>query len=111
MKRKWSRSANGDVQSHEGEIWSVAVSTDGRFVASGGKDSNIRVYDQRMKYAEVHVFKGHRGAISCLAFQTGTHALISGSYDRCLKYWDLNEMGYVETMFGHQVTFLCVDFF
>lgn len=103
LKRKWNRKADGEVQSHEGEILSIAASTDGRFIVSGGKDAKIRVYDQRMKYTEVHVFTGHRGSVSSLAFQAGTHALISGSYDRCLKYWDLNEMAYIETMFGHQV--------
>jgi ribosomal RNA-processing protein 9 len=103
LKRKWSRTEDVDKQCHEGEVLSVAVSSDGRYVVGGGKDSWIRVYDKRSKYAEVHVFKNHKESISGLVFQTDTYALFSSSQDRCIKYWDLNEMGYIETLFGHQV--------
>ena len=104
LKRKWSHRTD-DYQCHEGEILSVAVSSDGRYVVGGGKDNSIRVYDKRSRFAEVHIFKHHKGAITGLAFQTDSYALFSTSNDRCIKYWDLNEMGYIETLFGHQVSF------
>ena len=55
--------------------------------------------------------QGHRDAVTCLSFRRDSYSLFSGSLDRCLKHWDLNEMGYLETMFGHQVIAEATDFF
>lgn len=105
LKQRWNRktSASGQ-QSHHGEILAVAVTHDGRYVASGGRDNIIRVFDSRMQYAQVQELKGHRDAVTSLSFRMDSYTLFSGSLDRCLKHWDLNDMAYVETMFGHQVS-------
>ena len=82
-------------------IYSLAASSDGRYVAMAGKDQFVHVWDEK-EAAIVHSFKGHRDTVSCLTFQKGTHILFSGSHDRTIKIWDLDEMCYVETLFGHQ---------
>lgn len=45
---------------------------------------------------------GHKDAVTCLAFRDGTHELYSGSLDRSIKLWSLDDMAYVDTLFGHQ---------
>lgn len=82
-------------------IHALAVSSDGRYAAMGGKDQYVHVWDDKERKI-VQSFKGHRGLVSCLAFQKGTHELFSGSHDRTIKIWNLDEMCYVETLFGHQ---------
>ena len=47
-------------------------------------------------------YPGHRDTISGLAFREGTHELYSGSLDRGIKLWSLDDMAYVDTLFGHQ---------
>ena len=47
-------------------------------------------------------FPGHQDAVTCLAFREGTHELYSGSLDRGIKLWSLDDMAYVDTLFGHQ---------
>lgn len=101
LKSRWDK--NDNLRSSESEILAVAISWDSRYIVSGGRDSILRVYDSRSKYSEVHQLKGHRDAVTSLAFKYDTYTLFSGSLDRCLKHWDLNEMAYIETMFGHQV--------
>lgn len=111
IRPRWSRKTHGEKQSSDGELLSTAVTTDGRYVVSGGRDMMIKVYDSRIN-AEVKSFLGHRDAVTSLAFRRDTYSLFSGSLDRCLKHWDLNEMGYIETMFGHQVSpFYTYSFF
>ncbi len=56
---------------HTSEILALAVSWDGRYLASGGRDKLLRVWDARTG-ARVEAFKGHRDAISCLAFRRNT---------------------------------------
>lgn len=104
LKRRWNRRLDGDQQSHHGEILAVAVSHDGKYVASGGRDRLIRIHDGRVANSEIKTFSAHRDAISGLCFQSNSYALFSASFDRCVKYFDLNNMAYVETVFGHQVS-------
>ena len=107
LKNRWSNAES--TQSHEGELLAVAAASgDAKYVACGGRDNKIRIYDIRQK-AEVKVFQGHRGAITSLVFRKGTNILFSGSEDRCIKQWDLNEMGYLDTLFGHQEPISALD--
>jgi ribosomal RNA-processing protein 9 len=123
LRQKWRRSTHGDHQASEGEILAVAVSTDGKYVASGGRDSLVRIFDVRTN-SEIKSLPGHRDAVTSLAFRRDSPSLFSGSLDRfltlisyhshialvplrrCIKHWDMNEMGYLETLFGHQVSLL-----
>ena len=47
-------------------------------------------------------FTQHRDAVLSVSFRHGTHQLFSASKDRTIKVWMLDEMAYVETLFGHQ---------
>eukprot|EP01038_Epipyxis_sp_PR26KG_P009286 gene9286-12513_t len=105
----WSRSSDSSNQSHEGEILSIAISTDSSFLVGSGRDKSIHIYDTRQKNSEVHVLTGHRDAVTSVCFQRDSTSLFSGSLDRCIKYWDLREMGYLETLFGHQDGVLAMD--
>ncbi|EWM26654.1 u3 small nucleolar rna-interacting protein 2 [Nannochloropsis gaditana] len=103
-------------QSHEKEVLALAVSSDGRYLAAGGRDKEIRIWDLRgrghregLVLKPVKTFAGHRDAVSALAFRADAHALYSGSFDRCLKHWNLDGMMYVETLFGHQAEINGID--
>lgn len=88
-------------QGHTGPILCVAASQDGKFVATGGQDTRIVVWDAGLLKA-LKVFKFHRGAVTGLTFRRGTNQLYSCSTDRSVKLWSLDELAYVETLFGHQ---------
>ncbi|OQR96109.1 U3 small nucleolar RNA-interacting protein [Achlya hypogyna] len=120
---KWSLSADGITKArmelpkadetkkladHKKTVLAVAVSSDGKFVASGGVDKLLHVWDAETS-AHLESFSGHRDAISCLAFRKKSHMLFSGSFDRTVKHWNLTEMGYVETLFGHQNEITGID--
>lgn len=88
------------------EILSVAI-LDSNMYAAAGRSNEIHLYDVRAKEAEVHLFKGHKDAVTSLCCHGD--ALYSASLDRCIKKWDLKSMSYMETMFGHQGGILHMD--
>lgn len=47
--------------------------------------------------------------VSALVFRKDTHTLYSASMDRCVKVWDLDDMAYVESLFGHQSGITSID--
>jgi ribosomal RNA-processing protein 9 len=89
-------------------VLSVAVSSDGTFLASAGVDRAISIWDTR-SLTIVRRFQGHKGAISCLQFRQGSHDLYSGSFDRTVKLWNLDEMTFVDTLYGHQSEITSLD--
>lgn len=95
-------------QSSRGALLAAAVSHDGRYLAVGGGDKKVHVYDGRTGEA-IRSFPGHKDAVTCLAFREGTHELYSGSLDRSVKIWSLGDLAYVDTLFGHQAEVLALD--
>ncbi|GKY99956.1 hypothetical protein MPSEU_000949200 [Mayamaea pseudoterrestris] len=95
----------------QGQVLAVACSDDGRYAAVGRRNATVQIFDIRAKaqYNLVHTFDGHKGAVTCLAFQSGTNDLFSGSDDRCIRHYTLNEMMYLETLYGHQFGVAAID--
>lgn len=46
-------------------------------------------------------FQGHRDGLTALAFGGRKNELFTAAKDRTVKVWNLDEMAYVETLFGH----------
>lgn len=86
---------------HTAEIYCVAASADGKFVATGGKDRKLVVWDAAT-LKPLRAFAQHRDAVTSLSFRRGTNQLFTASRDRTVKVWSLDELAYVETLYGHQ---------
>lgn len=103
-----AKGPEGQATKHSKQVSSLAVSTDGRYLASGGLDRHVHLWDTRTR-EHIQAFPGHRGPVSCLTFRQGTSELFSGSFDRSIKIWNVEDRAYVNTLFGHQSEVLTVD--
>ncbi|KAK6357521.1 pre-rRNA processing protein [Orbilia javanica] len=103
-----NRKTDATYQGHIDTILCVAASSDGKYVATGGKDSRIVIWDAE-SLKPLKVFKHHRDSVNGLVFRRGTNQLYSCSSDRTIKLWSLDELTYVETLFGHQDEVVGID--
>ncbi|KAL8643830.1 MAG: hypothetical protein Q9226_008095 [Calogaya cf. arnoldii] len=92
---------NPKYQHHTASILTVAASSDGKYVATGGADKRLIIWSAD-DLKPLRIFTQHRDAVTSLAFRRGTNQLYSSSKDRTIKTWSLDELGYMETLFGHQ---------
>jgi len=116
---KWSRQEQEKnqktVHRADGEVLAAACSDDGRYLAVGMRDATTRIFDIRVSKAGkglrgmVTSFKGHKGPVTCLAFRDQSLQLFSGSDDRCIRHYNLEEMAYIETLYGHQAGITGID--
>ncbi|KAJ2087625.1 pre-rRNA processing protein [Coemansia sp. RSA 1813] len=93
---------------HCDHILAVAVSSDGKYVATGGRDRRIHVWSVGGD-EHLGVFHQHKDAVTGLVFRRGINQLYSCSADRMVKLWNIDEMGYMDTLFGHQDGAVAID--
>ena len=109
----WKKGVMSESRSR-GEVLSLACSDDGRYVVVGRRDATVSVFDIRQSSTNagpslVSAFKGHKGPVTCLTFRTQSNQLFSGSTDRCIRHYNLDEMAYMETLYGHQAGVSAID--
>ena len=79
---------------HTQEVCGLKWSPDGQFLASGGNDNCLMIWDPRKPEYPLHQFKEHKAAVKALAWCPWQKGLIvsgGGSEDKTVKSWRVDE--------------------
>jgi WD40 repeat protein/serine/threonine protein kinase len=71
---------------HSGVVWSIAFCPDGRLLASGGEDGEVKLWE--VGTGEVRTLPGHIARVWTVAFSPCGRWLASGSADKTVILWD-----------------------
>lgn len=91
----------GRARAHRGAVLTAAFSDDGRILATGGQDLDLRLWDgatlePRFKPAP------HDGPVRALAFDPGGAWVATGSEDRSVRFWSLETGRRLERRLRHR---------
>lgn len=75
------------LSGHRGPVLSVAFSTEGGRLATGGADAVIKLWDVDSAQ-EIRTLRGHDGPVLCVAFDPAGQRLASASTDGSVRIWD-----------------------
>jgi WD40 repeat protein len=96
------------LSGHEDLVLSVAISPDGKIIASSGdctkpcaeKNSIINLWDITTGQ-EITTLKGHTQKVNVVAISPDGKSLISGSDDYTIKVWNLSSKKLIHTLISH----------
>ena len=88
------------IKAHPGIVMSVAISPDGRWIASAGADGLLKLWDSS-NGSLIREFTGHAGGIYTLAFSPDGKKLASGGWDRNVRLWNATTGDSLFQMSGH----------
>jgi WD40 repeat protein len=83
-----------------GEVQAVAISANGKYIASGSADCLVRIYDEASRRL-LRSLAGHTRPVSAIAFSPDSRLAASGSYDKTIKIWNAADGKLVRTLTGH----------
>jgi ribosomal RNA-processing protein 9 len=96
---------------HVNHINAIAISSDDKFLATGGWDKRIRIWSPD-DLTWLHTFTLHRKEITTLAFRRGNNTLYSGSADKSVMLWTLEDDDnrcFVDSLIGHESPITSMD--
>ena len=78
---------------HQQKVWSVAFSADGKHMATGSDDGQIRLWPTEVisnPSLQPTLLTGHEKKVESLAFHPDGQMLASASEDKTIRLWDIN---------------------
>lgn len=87
------------LEGHTDRIFALAISPDGKVVATGGKDTKIKLWSIETA-KEIKTMEGHTGCINGLSFSPDGKILASASEDKSIKLWSWQDGTVVKTIEG-----------
>ena len=94
---------------HAGEVQSVACSQRG-LVASGGKDTTIRLCDTATSTGKASVLRAHTGGVRAVDFSADERLLLSCGDDRAVKLFDVARVRFCAALGQHSNWVRCARF-
>jgi len=82
---------------HTDQITTLVFSSDGRYLASAGKDNIIIIWDFNLG-KQIKRLTGHTGTINCMKFFDSDRMLATGGNDGKILIWDLISESVIKSM-------------
>lgn len=100
---KYDLSKEHAENGHFDQIFTSAVSPDGKYLVTGGKDGRIIVWSTNsLACIRVLETKNRKGEVLSMAFRRNSDQLYVACADLKVRTYSINQLAQLETLYGHQ---------
>jgi len=89
------------IEGHSGDVWALALSADGRLVATGSFDGAVRLWEVATG-RQLATLEGHTGGAWSVALSDDGELVASGSFDGTIRLWDARSRSCRRTLRSEQ---------
>ncbi|CAI2185311.1 11560_t:CDS:10 [Funneliformis geosporum] len=95
----------GSLEGHESRIWDVSSNKNGSMVSSASGDGTIKLWDMKAsKHSCIISLAGHSGDVYSVKVHPGDNHVVSGGYDKIIRFYDASTGQLVKMFTGHQLS-------
>jgi WD40 repeat protein len=100
LREKLPKITTHILDGHSDEVWNICFSPDGKYLASGSKDSTTIIWDTTNFQLKYRLY-GHTDAISNMYWSPDGTQLLTCSNDKTIKLWDIINEELIHTYEEH----------
>ena len=78
------------LQGHNKKVSSVAITSDNKYIVSGGEDNTVRIWNLKDRTQEA-VLEGHSDSVISLAITSDSKYIVSCGNDKTVRIWNLQK--------------------
>ena len=87
------------LSGHKGPVFGIAISPDGKLLASAGIDKSVRLWDMAAA-KQMAQLDGHTAQAVLVGFSEDGSTLLSAGYDKAIRLWDVKSAKQTEAQTG-----------
>ncbi len=94
---------------HDDQVWTAALSPDGKRLAAGGEDKVVKIWDVATG-KELLTLRGHEMWVNAIAYSPDGKLIATGGYDGMVKLWDAATYQEIASIEAHEGRVRCLAF-
>ncbi len=102
------------LSGHQGTVYSVAYSPDGRTIATGSGDTTIRIWDvnteAHLRTIQIRTPTGLRVGVRSIAYSPDSQTIVAGAADGSVHLWNVKTGERIRSLIGHSNSVLTVAY-
>ncbi|CAH1757289.1 3663_t:CDS:10 [Entrophospora sp. SA101] len=93
------------LEGHESRIWDVSSNKNGSIVSSASGDGTVRLWDMKTNnYTCTSTLAENSGDVYTVKFHPGENHIVTGGYDKIIRFFDVNTGQLIKMFTGHQLS-------
>ncbi len=91
-----------ELKGHKNSVFAARYHTSGKYVITGGRDAQLKVWDSKADYVQRESIAAHLYTINDVIFRKDGRYFVTASMDKAIKLWDAHNFRLLKVLDKHR---------